>query len=82
MKEASGHLSPTFLTGRSPVTTPAPCLGLVERLRNGGQSDLADMAERRDFVLRQIFYACQWEQLMPGSFNFAECETKIREAMK
>ncbi len=56
-------------------------LGLVERLRNGGQPDLADMAQRMDLALRQIHYAVQFEQLCPGTFDFRRCEELIRGAI-
>jgi hypothetical protein len=58
-----------------------PPTDLVTRLRNGGQPDLADMAARMDMALRQVFYAAQFEQLCPGTFDFKRCEDVIRAAL-
>jgi hypothetical protein len=36
---------------------------------------------RMDMALRQVFYRIQFEQLVPGSFDFAEAEDLIRLAI-
>lgn len=49
--------------------------------RKDEREEAAAAHARMDQVLRRIFYAAQWEQVCPGSFNFVECAQMIRDAL-
>ncbi len=61
---------------------PTAQLGLVKRLRNGGQADLADMASIQERTLRLILAAMDFETACPGTFDFERCCNLIRKTLE
>ncbi len=56
--------------------------GLSERLHNGGQIDLYEMAMAQERTLRMILAAMEFEGICPETFNFGKCCDLIHKTLE